>query len=253
MQRHGVTSTLMRRLRRWWNILEYPSLGCICSILEFREWIHLVDFPPFSWAGGGGGGGGGGGRQLLGRPVICSPAKETPSEKRSTLKGTNLILFQLCDDPCHGFVQRYGSFYIYLQEIPLSTSNFPTQKYKILYHASSIFRFRIILRHALPTRLKTSTAAGTNLKKKKQYHVLTVQKYSLLLSLLKIVEFIIKWTLAVVYFCRYINHHYFRNLTWCVGSRLVAVRTKRSHECDPVVPGTDGWRNPTHQIKLQKQ
>ena len=35
------------------------------------------------------------------------------------------------------------SFIIYLRKMPLSTSSFPTQKYKILYHASHVFQFLI--------------------------------------------------------------------------------------------------------------
>ena len=36
-------------------------------------------------------------------------------------------------------------FIIYVTKIPMSTSNFPTQKYKILYHATRVFRFRITI------------------------------------------------------------------------------------------------------------
>ena len=35
-------------------------------------------------------------------------------------------------------------FIIYLRKIPLSTSNFPAQKYKILYHAR-FFQFHITI------------------------------------------------------------------------------------------------------------
>ena len=36
-------------------------------------------------------------------------------------------------------------FIIYLRKIPLSTTNFPTQKYKILHHASRVFQFGITI------------------------------------------------------------------------------------------------------------
>ena len=40
---------------------------------------------------------------------------------------------------------------IYLQKIPIDTTYFPTQKYKILYHPTSVFWFRITILHSLPT------------------------------------------------------------------------------------------------------
>ena len=41
--------------------------------------------------------------------------------------------------------RRVFLFIIYLRKIPLSTSNCPTQKYKILYHATRLFQFRITI------------------------------------------------------------------------------------------------------------
>ena len=40
------------------------------------------------------------------------------------------------------FTYAINTFILYLRKKTLSTSNFPIQKYKILYHATRVFRFR---------------------------------------------------------------------------------------------------------------